>query len=83
MSLSPRTEEIATNVVDAAFSVHSTLGPGLLESVYEECMAYEFEDRNLAYERQLILPIDYKAHRIDTGLRLDFLVTQELSEKII
>jgi GxxExxY protein len=78
MSLSPRTEGIATNVVDATFSVHSTLGPGLLESVYEECLAYEFDDRNLVYERQLALPINYKDHRIDTGLRLDFLVENEI-----
>jgi len=74
MTLSPRTEEIATEIVDAAFLVHSTLGPGLLESVYEECLAYELTERNLSYERQLVLPIKYKDHQIDSGLRLDFLV---------
>ena len=74
MTLSPRTEEIATEIVDAAFSVHSTLGAGLLESVYEECLAFELAERNMSFERQLVLPINYKGHRIDTGLRLDFLV---------
>ena len=74
MTLSPRTEEIATEVVDAAFLVHSTLGPGLLESVYEECLAYELSERGLSYRRQLVLPINYKDHQIDSGLRLDFLV---------
>ena len=74
MTLSTRTEEIATEVVDAAFLVHSTLGPGLLESVYEECLAYELSERSLSYERQLVLPVKYKQHQIDTGLRLDFLI---------
>ena len=50
MTLSRRTEEIATEIVDAAFSVHSALGPGLLESVYEECLAYELSERNVSYE---------------------------------
>ena len=74
MSLSARTEEIATEIVDAAYSVHSNLGPGLLESVYEQCLAFELSDRGLGFERQLVLPISYKDHRIDSGLRLDFLV---------
>ena len=74
MTLSPRTEEIATEIVDASFSVHSTLGPGLLESVYEECLAYEFAKRSLSFERQLVMPVKYKEHEIDSGLRLDFLV---------
>ena len=74
MSLSARTEEIATEIVDAAFSIHSELGPGLLESVYEECLGFELSDRGLSYDRQLVLPIKYKSHRIDSGLRVDFLV---------
>ncbi len=74
MTLSPRTEEIATEIVDAAYLVHSTLGPGLLESVYEECMAYELSERGLSYKQQLVMPINYKDHQIDSGLRLDFLV---------
>ena len=78
MTLSPRTEEIATEIVDAAFSVHSTLGPGLLESVYEECLAYELSERDLDFERQLVLPITYKDQQIDGGLRLDFLVEDRI-----
>ena len=78
MTLSPRAEEIATEIVDAAFSVHSSLGPGLLESVYEECLAYDFSERNLSYDRQLVLPINYRDHRIDSGLRLDFLVEGQI-----
>mgnify|MGYP001815231405 CR=1 FL=1 len=78
MTLSPRTEEIATEIVDASFSVHSNLGPGLLESVYEECLAYELSERNLSFERQLVMPINYKDQKIDTGLRLDFLVENKI-----
>ena len=74
MSIPAETEDVATQVVDAAFSVHSNLGPGLLESVYEECLAFEFSERGLKFNRQLVLPIRYKEHEIDSGLRLDFLI---------
>lgn len=74
MNSSGRTEEIATEIVDAAYAVHRILGPGLLESVYEQCLAFELSDRGLSYERQLVLPVKYKEHQIDSGLRLDFLV---------
>ena len=74
MTIPTETEKVATQIVDAAYSVHSTLGPGLLESVYEECLAFEFSERKLAFDRQLVLPIRYKEHEIDSGLRLDFVV---------
>ncbi len=78
MTISTRTERIASEIVDAAFSVHSTLGPGLLESVYEECLAYEFSERGLAFKRQHVLPIKYKNHQVTSGLRLDFLVEERV-----
>lgn len=78
MTVSPRTEVIASEIVDAAFSVHSTLGPGLLESVYEECLAYEFSERGLDFKRQHVLPIRYKGHQVESGLRLDFLVEERV-----
>jgi len=68
------TERVATTVVDAAFAVHSNLGPGLLESVYETCLAYELEKRNLRAERQVIVPVVYDGRELDAGLRLDVLV---------
>ena len=62
-------------VLDAAIEVHRTLGgPGLLESVYEEALAYELEQRGLQVERQKILPIVYKGTTLGTPLRLDLLV---------
>lgn len=61
-------------VVDAAFAVHKTLGPGLLESVYETCLAHECSKKGLAVQRQVVVPIVYDGHRFDDGLRLDLLV---------
>jgi GxxExxY protein len=73
----PRLEEIdrvAKQVVDAAFKVHSTLGPGLLESVYEVCLAHELHRRGLSFSRQVALPVEYEGLRLESGLRLDLLV---------
>jgi GxxExxY protein len=72
------TERVATAVIDAAYSVHSELGPGLLESIYEQCMIVELGQRELCYERQLALPITYKGHRIETGIRLDLVVEDQV-----
>ena len=61
-------------VVDAAIRVHTALGPGLLESVYERCLAYEIRKAGLKCERQLEQPLVYDGHEIDCGFRLDLLV---------
>ncbi len=82
MTIPEETEKVATQIVDAAFSVHSTLGPGLLESVYEQCLAFELSERGLRFERQLVLPIKYKEHKIDSELRLDFLVDDSVVVEI-
>lgn len=72
--VSEKAEMAAKAVVDAAFSIHSNLGPGLLESVYEVCLAHEIEKRKLKVERQISLPVYYDAIRLDAGLRLDLLI---------
>lgn len=54
--------------------MHDQLGPGLLESAYEECLAYEFDQRHIPFERQKSVPVVYKEIRLDSGFRLDFLV---------
>ena len=61
-------------VVDAAFAVHSQLGPGLLESVYEKCLAHAIRRRGLLVQRQVLLPIEFEELQINSGLRLDMLV---------
>ncbi len=72
--LSPEVDAVARQIVDAAFKVHSTLGPGLLESVYEVCLAYELGKRGLKVERQVELPVRYDNIALDCGLRLDLIV---------
>jgi GxxExxY protein len=59
------------NIIGAAIEVHKILGPGLLESVYEECLCYEFVGKGISFERQRPLPIKYKEVTLDCGYRLD------------
>jgi len=66
--------DITGRVIGAAIEVHRTLGPGLLESAYEACLAYELADGGLKVEQQKPLPITYKGVTLDTGYRLDLLV---------
>jgi len=67
-------ETVASAVVHSAFAVHSNLGPGLLESVYEICLAHELHERGVPFERQIPLPVVYGSQRIEAGLRLDLLM---------
>ena len=69
-----RLNKISESVIGACIEVHREVGPGLLESAYEECLAYEFSQRGLSFERQKPLPVVYKAVRLDGGYRMDFLV---------
>jgi GxxExxY protein len=71
-------ESIATTIVDAAFKVHRALGPGLLESVYELCLAHELRRRGVQLESQVKLPITYEGLTIDAGLRLDIIVARQV-----
>lgn len=67
-------ERVASVVVDATLKVHRALGPGLLETVYEVCLAYELASRGLKVVRQLKVPIFYDGVELDAELRLDLLV---------
>ena len=71
-------EDIARNLVDAGLKVHRALGPGLLESAYEHCLAYELNGRGVEFQRQVILPIAYDGDTIDAGYRLDLLVENSI-----
>jgi GxxExxY protein len=66
--------EIAKEIVDAAFKVHTVLGPGLLESVYEAALAYELANRGCQVERQKSLPVVYESVRLEEGFRADLVV---------
>jgi GxxExxY protein len=67
-------EEIATIIVDAAMKVHRALGPGLLESAYQHCLAHELRKRGLRVETEVPQPVVYEDERIEVGYRLDMLV---------
>jgi len=73
-SLSKKEESIAKKIVDAAYTVHKILGPGLLEKVYEVCFCHELSKRMLKYQRQVDIPVVYDGIIFDEGLRLDVLV---------
>ncbi len=65
---------ITRGVIGSAIEVHKTLGPGLLESAYEECLCYELSQKKLSFQRQYDLPVRYKDVSLDCGYKLDFLV---------
>ena len=67
-------QELTRSIVGAAIEVHRELGPGLLEGVYEECLAFELAERGLEFERQLVVPLTYKGAALTSNLRIDLLV---------
>jgi len=71
-------DDLSRQVVDAAFKVHQTLGSGLLEGLYEECMAIELRKRNIAFERQKEIPVFYDGERVPATYRLDIVIEENL-----
>jgi len=69
-----KVSQITGAIIGAAIEVHRALGPGLLESAYEECLCRELTLRRIRFERQRPLPVEYKGLRLDCGYRLDLLV---------
>jgi GxxExxY protein len=67
-------DQLTHGIIGAAIEVHKILGPGLLESTYEECFAHELAARNIPFERQKPLPLVYKDVKLDCGYRLDLVV---------
>jgi GxxExxY protein len=74
--------ELTHLIIGAAIDIHRSLGPGLLEAVYEECLAREFALRNIPYERQKPVPLVYKDLKLECGYRLDFLVGKRVVVEI-
>ena len=73
---------VAQQIVDRAFRVHTSLGPGLLESVYEAALAYELEERGLSITRQQAIPVVYEAVRIHAGFFADLVVEDQVIVEI-
>jgi GxxExxY protein len=74
--------DLATEVIGASITVHKTLGPGLLESAYKECLFYELFKKGLYVEKEKPLPLIYEEIRMDCGYRLDILVENKLIVEI-
>jgi GxxExxY protein len=72
--LPARTEQVGSAIVGAAIAVHRALGPGLLESAYEVCLAHELERRGNSVLRQMPLPVVYEAVKLEAGYRVDLMV---------
>ena len=70
--------QLTREIIGAAIEVHSALGPGLLESAYEQCMCRELSLRTIPFQRQVPLPLEYKGVRLDCGYQLDLLVAESI-----
>ena len=71
-------EDVVRTVVDSAITVHRHLGPGLLESIYEEALAFELSQRGVSFLRQVEVPVVYRGHDLGTGFRADMIVEDSL-----
>lgn len=71
-------DSLSNRVIGCAIEVHRELGPGLLESAYEQCLAHELALGGIQFERQKQLPVEYKGQKIDCGYRIDLLVEGQL-----
>ncbi len=74
--------DVSGQVVDAAIKVHRSLGPGLLESAYQACLAFELRDRGLRVETEVALPIVYREVQLEVGYRIDLLVENQVLVEI-
>ena len=71
-------DELSNKVIGCAIEVHRELGPGLLESTYEQCLAYELSQVKIPFKLQVELPVEYKEIRLDCGYRIDLLVDERV-----
>jgi len=76
--VSNKLNQVSGKIVHAAFQVHSELGPGLLENVYEKCLCYELKKVGLKIEEQVLIPVKYKNMVFDSALRIDVLVENQI-----
>lgn len=75
-------EKLTENIIGSAIEVHRELGPGLLESAYEECMCHELKLRGLEYRRQIEIPVVYKAIQLQCGYRADLIIEEKVVVEI-
>jgi GxxExxY protein len=83
VTFSSRTDVLLTHsIIGAAIEVHRQLGPGLLESAYEECFCFELQSRRLSFESQKPIPVIYKSVKLESGYRLDLLVENKVNVEL-
>lgn len=70
--------DLSVEVFNAAYNVHSNLGPGLLESVYEVCLCHELAKRGVSFKKQVSIPVKYDGVKLETGFRIDILVEDKI-----
>jgi GxxExxY protein len=75
-------DPLTERVIGLAIEVHRTLGPGLLESVYDDCVCHELRTHGIEHQRQLALPVSYKGLRLEAGIRIDAVVERRLVLKL-
>jgi GxxExxY protein len=80
--ISESAERAAREVLDAAFQIHTALGPGLLESVYEACLVHDLARREVPVRRQVPVQVSYNGLQVEAGLRLDLLVDEQVIVEI-
>ena len=78
MAFPSERDALTDRIIGFAIEVHRRLGPGLLESAYEECLCYELRENEIAFKRQVPLPVVYKSVRLDCGYRIDVVVEDRL-----
>ncbi|MFA6467672.1 MAG: GxxExxY protein [Bacteroidota bacterium] len=76
--IDPKLNKISGLIVEAAYQVHSTLGPDLLESVYQKCMFIELKEKGVSVVTEARIPLQYKHHDVDANLRIDVLVEDKI-----
>jgi len=76
--ISPQLDQLAGVIVDSGMKVHKTLGPGLLESIYEQCLAHELTERGCSVRRQVPVPIVYGTLKLDAAYRIDMIVGEAI-----
>ncbi len=81
-SIQSARDSLTESVIGFAIEVHRTLGPGLLESAYQECLCYELKANAIAFGRQVALPVIYKTVKLDCGYRMDLVVDDQLVVKL-
>lgn len=72
------TDKLTGEIVDCAFQIHSAIGPGLLESAYQQCLAIELSKRGLRFEKEKDIPLLYNGQRVDVAYRADFIIENEV-----